>query len=173
MRLNHHTSEKRVKQEIRWWQRHPAYWARFAPRMQLYLPHILWQVQEKSLPAELTLLPVVGAALDPCAFSPSGASRLWQSIRHTAKQYGLRINDGYHGRRDVIDATDAALTYLQHLHKRFDYWQLALAAYNAGGGTAAKAIRESLPRDFLFAAASRNPSLCSSTLSTFSHYCQT
>ena len=25
MRLNHHISEKRVKQEIRWLQRHPAY----------------------------------------------------------------------------------------------------------------------------------------------------
>ena len=128
MRLNDHISEKRVKQEIRWLQRHPAYWARFVPRMQLYLPHILSQVQEKSLPAELTLLPVVGAALDPCAFSPSGASRLWQSMRHTAKQYGLRINDGYHGRRDVIDATNAASTYLQTLHKRFDDWQLALTA---------------------------------------------
>ena len=138
--------------------------------MQLYLPRILSQVQEKGLPAELTLLPVVEAALDPYAFSPSDASGLWQFMRPTAKQYGLRINDGYHGRRDVIDA---ALTYLQHLHKRFDDWQLALAAYNAGGGTAAKAIRESLPRDFLFAAASRNPSLCSPTLSTFSHYCQT
>ena len=141
MRLNHHISEKRVKQEIPWLQWHPAYWARFAPRMQLYLPHILSQVQEKTLPAELTLLPVIGTALDPCAFSPSGASRLWQSMRHTAKQYGLCINDGYHGPRDVIDATDAALTYLQDLHKRFDDWQLALTAYNAGGGTVAKAGR--------------------------------
>ena len=113
--------------------------------MQLYLPHIFSQVQEKGLPAELTLLPVVGTALDPYAFSPSGASGLWQFIRPTVKQYGLRINDGYDGRQD---ATDAALTYLQDLHKRFDDWQLALAAYNAGGGTVAKAIRESLHGDF-------------------------
>ena len=41
-------------------------------------------------------------------------------MRHTAKQYGLYINDGYHGPRDVIVATDAALTYLRDLHKRFD-----------------------------------------------------
>ena len=91
--------------------------------MQLYVPHILSQVQEKGLPAELTLLPVVGIALDPYAFSPYGASGLWQFMRPTAKQYGLRINDGYDGRQDVIDATDAtdaALTYLQDLHKRFD-----------------------------------------------------
>jgi membrane-bound lytic murein transglycosylase D len=60
----------------------------------------------------------------------------------------LRINDSYDGRRDVIDATDAALTFLQDLYKRFDDWQLALAAYNAGGGTVSKAIRKSQHRDF-------------------------
>ena len=141
--------------------------------MQLYLPHILSQIQEKDLPAEWTLLPVVGTALDPYAFSPSGASELWQFMRPTAKQYSLRINDGYDGRQDVIDATDAALTYLQDLHKRFDDWQLALAAYNAGGGTVAKPFVRAYTEIFLFAAASRNPSLCSSTLGTFSHYCQT
>ena len=148
MRLNHHLSEKRVQQEIRWLQTHPEYWARLGPRMQRYLPYILSQIQEKGLPAELTLLPVVESALDPHAFSPYGASGLWQFMRPTAKQYGLRINDSYDGRRDVIDATDAALTFLQDLHKRFDDWQLALAAYNAGGGTVSKAIRKSRHRDF-------------------------
>jgi membrane-bound lytic murein transglycosylase D len=148
MRLNHHLSEKRVQQEIRWLQTHPEYWARLGPRMQRYLPYILSQIQEKGLPAELTLLPVVESALDPYAFSPYGASGLWQFMRPTAKQYGLRINDSYDGRRDVIDATDAALTFLQDLHKRFNDWQLALAAYNAGGGTVSKAIRKSQHRDF-------------------------
>ena len=148
MRLNHHLSEKRVQQEIRWLQTHPEYWTRLGPRMQRYLPYILSQIQEKGLPAELTLLPVVESALDPYAFSPYGASGLWQFMRPTAKQYGLRINDSYDGRRDVIDATDAALTFLQDLHKRFDDWQLALAAYNAGGGTVSKAIRKSQHRDF-------------------------
>lgn len=148
MRLDHHLSEKRVQQEIRWFQTHPEYWVRLAPRMQRYLPYILSQIQEKGLPAELTLLPVVESALDPYAFSPYGASGLWQFMRPTAKQYGLRINDSYDGRRDVIDATDAALTFLQDLYKRFDDWQLALAAYNAGGGTVSKAIRKSQHRDF-------------------------
>ena len=148
MRLDHHLSEKRVQQEIRWLQTHPEYWARLGPRMQRYFPYILSQIQEKGLPAELTLLPVVESALDPYASSPYGANGLWQFMRPTAKQYGLRINDSYDGRRDVIDATDAALTFLQDLYKRFDDWQLALAAYNAGGGTVSKAIRKSQHRDF-------------------------
>jgi len=44
-------------------------------------------------------------------------------------------------RRDVLSATQAALDYLQQLHKTFDNdWFLALAAYNAGQGTLRKAI---------------------------------
>ena len=73
MQLDHHLSEKRVQQEIRWLQTHPEYWARLGPRMQRYLHYILSQIQEKGLPAELTLLPVVESALDPYAFSPYGA----------------------------------------------------------------------------------------------------
>ena len=76
MQLDHHLSEKRVQQEIRWLQTHPDYWARLGPRMQRYLPYILSQIQEKGLPAELTLLPVVESALDPYAFSPYGAVAL-------------------------------------------------------------------------------------------------
>ena len=174
MQLDHHLSEKRVQQEIRWLQTHPEYWARLGPKMQRYLPYVLSQIQEKGLPAELTLLPVVESALDPYAFSPYGASGLWQFMRPTAKQYGLRINDSYDGRRDVIDATDAALTFLLDLHKRFDDWQLALAADNAGGGTVSKAIRKSQHRDFFRLRLPRETqSLCSPTLGAFSHNCRT
>ena len=93
-------------------------------------------------------------------------------MRPTAKQYGLRINNSYDGRRDVIDATDAALTFLLDLHKRFDDWQLALAAYNAGGGTVYKAIRKSQHRDFFRCACLAKPRPCSSTPNT-SHNCRT
>ena len=37
-------------------------------------------------------------------------------------------------------ATDAALTYLEQLHRLFHNWPLALAAYNAGEGRVQKAI---------------------------------
>jgi membrane-bound lytic murein transglycosylase D len=148
MQLEHHLSEKRVQQEIRWLQAHPEYWERLGPRMQRYLPYLFAQVRARGLPAELAFLPVVESALDPYAFSPYGASGLWQFMRPTAKQYGLRMTEYYDGRRDVIDATEAALNFLQDLHGRFDDWQLALAAYNAGGGTVSKALRRSQHRDF-------------------------
>ena len=49
--------------------------------------------------------------------------------------------DSCDGRRDVIAATQAALNFLQYVRARFDDWQLALAAYNADGGTVSKALR--------------------------------
>ena len=148
MTLDHQTDEKRVGQQLRWLQTHPEYWERLAPRMQRYLPFILHEVSARNLPAELALLPVIESALDPYAFSPYGASGLWQFMRPTAKQYGLQMNRHYDGRRDVIASTQAALDFLEDLHRRFDDWSLALAAYNAGGGTVSKAVRKGRTRDF-------------------------
>ena len=53
----------------------------------------------------------------------------------------------------MVDSTRAALDYLQYLHKHFDNdWLLALAAYNSGEGTVAKAVRKNRkagkPTDF-------------------------
>ena len=146
--LDHELDRRSVQQEIRWFQRNPKYWQRLESRMQNYLPYILEQVLEQQIPAELALLPIIESALDPYAFSPYGANGLWQFMSPTAKQYGLQINKGYDGRRDIVASTDAALTYLEHLNKRFDNWLLAVAAYNAGGGTVSKAIRRGDSRDF-------------------------
>ena len=146
--LDHQLDKRSVQQEIRWFQKNPKYWQRLESRMQSYLPYILEQVLKEQIPAELALLPIIESALDPYAFSPYGANGLWQFMSPTAKQYGLQINPGYDGRRDIVASTNAALTYLERLHKRFDNWLLAVAAYNAGGGTVSKAVRRGGSKDF-------------------------
>ena len=146
--LDHQLDKRSVQQEIRWFQRNPRYWQRLQSRMQNYLPYILEKVLAEQIPAELALLPIIESALDPYAFSPYGANGLWQFMAPTAKQYGLQITPGYDGRRDIVASTDSALTYLERLYKRFDNWLLAVAAYNAGGGTVSKAIRRGESRDF-------------------------
>ena len=89
---------------------------------------------------ELALLPVVESAFNPVAYSRSRASGLWQFIPRTGRHYGLEQNWWIDERRDVIESTQAALTYLQYLHRYFDGdWFLAIAAYNGGEGTVSRA----------------------------------
>lgn len=132
----------RIRQQRNWYAKHPSYWRRVSQRAQPYLAYIHQQVQQRGMPAEFVLLPIVESAFDPFAYSHGRAAGLWQFIPATGKRFGLQQDWWYDGRRDVVDSTRAALDYLQHLHKRFDAdWLLALAAYNSGEGTVSRAQR--------------------------------
>jgi membrane-bound lytic murein transglycosylase D len=110
-----------------------------------YLYHIVEQLEQRDMPGELALLPMIESAFQPQATSNRGAAGLWQFIPSTGKQYGLKQNAWYDGRRDVKASTSAALDYLAFLHEEFDHnWMLALAAYNAGEGTVRRAIKKNL-----------------------------
>jgi membrane-bound lytic murein transglycosylase D len=78
---------------------------------------------------------------------------LWQFMPATGKDFQLTQNVFRDERRDVLQSTDAALDYLQRLHKQFGSWDLALAAYNWGAGNIAKAQKRNLaaglPTDYL------------------------
>jgi membrane-bound lytic murein transglycosylase D len=67
---------------------------------------------------------------------------MWQIIPSTGRFLGLKQNWWYDGRRDIIESTHAAITYLESLADQFDGdWELALASYNAGPGTIRSAVR--------------------------------
>ncbi|MBP0048629.1 LysM peptidoglycan-binding domain-containing protein [Marinobacterium sp. AK62] len=143
----------RVQTQLKWYKRHPSYLLRVSERALPYYHHIINAVLDRGMPAEIALLPVVESAYDPFAYSHGRASGPWQFIPGTARHFGLRSSWWYDGRRDILASTDAALTYLEQLHQRFDGdWLLALAAYNAGGGTVSRAIRrnreQGKPTDF-------------------------
>ncbi len=108
-----------------------------------YLYYIVEQLEKRNMPTELALLPMVESAFQPQATSHQGAAGLWQFIPSTGRNYGLKQDEWYDGRRDIKASTQAALNYLSFLHKEFDNnWILALAAYNAGEGTIHKAIKQ-------------------------------
>lgn len=108
-----------------------------------YLYHIVEQLEQRGMPSELALLPMIESAFQPKATSPKGAAGLWQFMPATGRQYGLKKGRGYDERRDLVASTRAALDYLEFLHKEFDHdWMLALAAYNSGEGTVQKAIKK-------------------------------
>jgi len=142
LRLTRDISEKTTASKLAWFARNQAYIDRVSDRATPYLYYIVEELEKRDMPLDLALLPIVESAYNPFAYSPSRASGIWQFIPNTGKHYGLKQNWWYDGRRDIVAATDAALNYLQKLHKDFNGdWMLALAAYNSGEGNVARAIR--------------------------------
>jgi membrane-bound lytic murein transglycosylase D len=142
-----------VESQINWYAQRPEYVRRTVERSRRYLYHILGEVEKRGMPTEIALLPMVESAFNPMAYSTSHASGIWQFIPSTGKDFGLKQNGWYDGRRDIIAATGAALDYLNKLHNQFGTWELALAAYNCGEGCVARAIAKNqtqgLPTDYL------------------------
>ena len=133
---------QRIRTQLNWYLKHPDYLQRVMERARPVLPFILDEIEARQLPTELALLPIVESAFQTFAYSHGRASGMWQIIPSTGRFLGLKQNWWYDGRRDIIESTKAALTYLDSLAKQFDGdWELALAAYNAGPGKIRNAIK--------------------------------
>lgn len=106
-----------------------------------YFPIFEEILDQHNMPHELKYLAVVESALNPRAVSRAGATGIWQFMYGTARMYGLTMNSFVDERRDPVRATHAAAMYLKDLHKIYNDWTLAIAAYNCGPGNVNKAIR--------------------------------
>ncbi|HTY93700.1 MAG TPA: transglycosylase SLT domain-containing protein, partial [Steroidobacteraceae bacterium] len=142
-----------VDRELEWYAGNPDYLGRAFSRADLYLYHIVTELEARGMPLELALLPVVESAFEPYAYSASRASGLWQFIPGTGTRYNLKQDWWYDGRRDVVESTRAALDYLQALNSEFNGdWLLAIAAYNCGEQNVERAVARNqaagLPTDF-------------------------
>jgi membrane-bound lytic murein transglycosylase D len=142
-----------VAAQLNWFANHPDFLERTFGRAELWLYYIVGQLEQRNMPRELALLPVIESAFEPYAYSRARAAGLWQFVSDTGRRFGLKQDFWYDGRRDPIEATRAALDYLQALHDEFGGdWLLAIAAYNCGELTVTRAMqkneRAGRPTDF-------------------------
>jgi membrane-bound lytic murein transglycosylase D len=107
-----------------------------------YLAFIRREIEKRKLPPELIYLPVIESAYSPRALSRSGAAGLWQFMKNSIAPFNIRVSDWMDERMDFWKSTEGALRKLEDNYRRFGDWPLALAAYNAGAGAVARAIRQ-------------------------------
>ncbi len=136
---------ERINKYITLFSQNPSYLYQVAERAHPYLYHIVEGLSKNQMPLELALLPIVESAYQPAALSSKGAAGLWQFIPGTGKDYGLKQNNQYDERLDILASTQAAIHYLSDLKNHFNGdWLLALAAYNCGQRTIDNAISRNL-----------------------------
>jgi len=133
---------RRIRNFEKWYSKRPEYVERMLLRSEKYLFYVVGEVEKRNMPMEIALLPMIESAYNPIATSRQKAAGMWQFIPSTGKIYGLKQNWWVDDRRSVMAATNAALNYLEKLHKEFGTWELALASYNAGEGRVGRAIKK-------------------------------
>ena len=115
---------------------------------EIYFPLFEKYLEAYNMPKDLKYMAIVESGLRPLATSPVGAAGMWQFMRPTGRQFGLRITQYIDERRDPEKSTEAAVKYLKQLYERFGSWELAMAGYNAGPGRVNSAIRRSGTKDY-------------------------
>lgn len=131
-----------IDQHVRFYAARPEHLDRTFERAERYLYYVVRELEQRKMPLELAMLPIIESAYNPYAYSRARAAGIWQFIPPTAARYQVRVNWWQDGRRDIVDSTRAALDYLQVLNGMFDGdWLLAMAAYNCGEGCVRRAVQ--------------------------------
>ena len=111
-------------------------------RMNKYADMITTKLDDRGMPHDLIYLAMIESRFEPKARSHASAVGLWQFMASTARRFGLEVGRGVDQRKSPAASTDAALSYLAALHRRFGSWYLAAAAYNSGEGTVQRALKK-------------------------------
>lgn len=118
-------------------------------RGQAHLPMIADALRAQGLPQDLAFVPIVESAFHTNALSRAKARGVWQLMRGTAVEQGLKHDWYIDERANPERATQAAVKYLSVLNRMFKGdWHLTLASYNGGPGTVQRAMKRRNAKDF-------------------------
>jgi len=146
------TSNAAVDAQVRFYTSNKAYFYKVTQLSEPFLHYVTSEMEANNMPMELALLPFIESSYNPTAASSANVG-MWQFGAATGRNFGLKQNNWYDGRKDVVASTDAAIRLLKKLYAKFDNdWLLAVAAYNAGDGAIQQAVdknrRAGKPTDF-------------------------
>lgn len=144
-----------VDEWIKYWKGAARPWfPEFLHRMGTFQEMVDSVLASRELPESLRYLPLIESGYNPRARSHASAVGMWQFMPGTAREHGMTVEAFVDERRNPFKSTEAAAEYLSSLHRRFDSWFLALAAYNGGPNRAQRILRENAkiaqPSDSLF-----------------------
>jgi membrane-bound lytic murein transglycosylase D len=98
--------------------------------------------RERGLPVEITYLPMVESSFDINVRSYMGALGMWQFMPATGKSFNMRVDGAIDERRDPLESTRAAASYLKQAYEILGSWPLAITSYNYGPAGMARAAAE-------------------------------
>ncbi len=117
-------------------------------RSQVWFPVIEPILKKYGIPDDFKYMPLVETGMKRGLYSPKGAAGLWQFMPQTARDFGLTVNSEVDERMNVRLSTIAAAKYLKDLHRQFNSWTLAAAAYNVGEGRIKRQISKQKHDDY-------------------------
>ncbi len=119
----------------------PSFTKTMLERKNFYFPIFEKYLAKYNMPDELKYLSMLESGLNPKAISHAKAVGLWQFMKPTGKDFGLKVDEYVDDRMDIEKSTEAACKYFRQLYNIFGDWELVLASYNTGPGNLRRAIR--------------------------------
>lgn len=134
-----------IEYYIRRFQNEPKYREFFElalRRSRKYVPALREYFTERGFPEEIIYFAIVESGFNPVAYSRSHAAGMFQFIKTTGKQYGLKIGRSADERYSPIKSAVACREYLHDLQMELGSFTLALSSYNSGAGKTREALRQ-------------------------------
>ncbi|MEC7241447.1 MAG: LysM peptidoglycan-binding domain-containing protein [Myxococcota bacterium] len=125
-----------------------TWFTRYLERKAAWEPMIHAVMDEAGLPRDLIHVAMIESGFSNHAHSHAAAVGMWQFIASAGRGYGLRVDYWLDERKDPFLATQAASRFYTDLHRQFEDWWLAMAAYNTGPGRVRRAVRNEGTRDY-------------------------